>query len=64
MTPGGKIRALVVDDEPVARDRIVRLLQEQSDIELVGECSNGLETVTAIEQLLPDWSSSTCRCRK
>jgi two-component system LytT family response regulator len=49
-----KIRALVVDDEPVARDRIVRLLQQQSDIELVGECSNGVETITAIEQLLPD----------
>jgi two-component system LytT family response regulator len=49
-----KIRALVVDDEPVARDRVVRLLQQQSDIELVGQCSNGLETVTAIEQLSPD----------
>ena len=49
-----KIRALVVDDEPVARDRVVRLLQQQADIELVGECSNGLETVTAIEQLSPD----------
>jgi two-component system, LytTR family, response regulator len=49
-----KIRALVVDDEPVARDRVVWLLQQQADIELVGECSNGLETVTAIEQLAPD----------
>ena len=54
MTPGSKIRALVVDDEPVARDRVVRLLQQQADIELVGQCSNGLETVTAIEQLSPD----------
>jgi two-component system, LytTR family, response regulator len=49
-----KIRALVVDDEPVARDRLVRLLEQQADIELVGQCSNGLETVTAIEQLSPD----------
>ena len=54
MTPGSKIRALVVDDEPVARDRVVRLLQQQDDIELVGQCSNGLETVNAIEQLSPD----------
>jgi two-component system, LytTR family, response regulator len=54
MTFSQKIRALVVDDEPVARDRVVRLLQQQSDIELVGQCSNGLETVTAIERLLPD----------
>ena len=49
-----KIRALVVDDEPVARDRIVRLLAQQADVDLVGQCSNGLETVTAIEQLSPD----------
>jgi two-component system LytT family response regulator len=54
MTPGTKIRALVVDDEPVARDRVVRLLQQQDDIELVGQCSNGIETVTAIERLSPD----------
>jgi two-component system LytT family response regulator len=49
-----RIRALVVDDEPVARDRLVRLLEQQGDIDLVGQCSNGLETVTAIEQLSPD----------
>jgi len=49
-----KIRALVVDDEPVARDRLVRLLEQQDDVDLVGQCSNGLETVTAIEQLAPD----------
>jgi two-component system LytT family response regulator len=53
-TPGSKIRALVVDDEPVARDRLVRLLQQESDVELVGQCANGLETVSAIEQLSPD----------
>ena len=41
-----------------------QVLQEQADIELVGECSNGLETVTAIEQLSPDLVFSTCRCRK
>jgi two-component system, LytTR family, response regulator len=49
-----KIRALVVDDEPVARDRLVRLLEQQDDVELVGECANGIETVAAIEQHSPD----------
>jgi two-component system LytT family response regulator len=49
-----RIRALVVDDEPVARDRLVRLLEEQADVELVGQCANGVETVTAIEALTPD----------
>jgi two-component system, LytTR family, response regulator len=54
MNVGTRIRALVIDDEPVARERLVRLLQLESDIELVGECSNGLETVLAIETLSPD----------
>jgi two-component system, LytTR family, response regulator len=52
--PASKIRALVVDDEPVARDRLIQLLREEADVELVGECSNGVETVSAIEQLAPD----------
>lgn len=52
--PITKIRTLVVDDEPVARERVVQLLRQQGDIELVGECANGLETVAAIEQLSPD----------
>jgi two-component system LytT family response regulator len=49
-----KIRTLVVDDEPVARDRLVRLLEQQEDIDIVGQCANGLETVSAIGQLTPD----------
>jgi two-component system, LytTR family, response regulator len=49
-----RIRTLVVDDEPVARERLVRLLEQHEDIDLVGQCTNGLETVTAIGQLSPD----------
>jgi two-component system LytT family response regulator len=49
-----KIRALIVDDEPLARERIRRFLARESDIELVGECSDGREAVESIRRLRPD----------
>ena len=45
-----KIRALVADDEPVARARVVSLLKNEADIEVVQECATGEETRAAIEQ--------------
>jgi two-component system LytT family response regulator len=44
-----KIRTLIVDDEPLARERIRTLLQAESDIEIVGECANGAEALKALE---------------
>jgi two-component system, LytTR family, response regulator len=52
MTP--KIRTLIADDEPIARSRLAALLREENDIEIVGECSSGLETLSAIERTSPD----------
>src|SRR5262245_5006036 len=49
-----KIRTLVVDDEPIARARVVSLLQQEDDIEVVGECANGQQAVSAIEAMNPD----------
>ncbi len=49
-----KIRTLIVDDEPLARERIRTLLQSEPDIEVVGECANGEEAVTALKQQGPD----------
>jgi two-component system LytT family response regulator len=49
-----KIRALIVDDEPPARELIARLLREEPDVEVVGECANGRKAVAAIERLSPD----------
>ena len=48
------LRALVVDDEPLARDRLVRLLADLDDVRLVGECGSGEEAVEAILTLAPD----------
>jgi two-component system LytT family response regulator len=49
-----KIRALVVDDEPLARRGIRRLLQSAPDIEIVGEAGNGQDAITAVEKQKPD----------
>ena len=49
-----KIRALVVDDEPLARERVLTLLQHEEDVEVVGECGDGAQAVTAIQQHAPD----------
>jgi two-component system LytT family response regulator len=49
-----KIRALIVDDEPLARERLRSLLQDESDIELSGEFENGTKAVDAIRQDAPD----------
>lgn len=48
------IRALIVDDEAPARDKLRRWLGEQPDVELVGECADGLAAAAAIETLGPD----------
>jgi two-component system LytT family response regulator len=52
--PSPKIRTLVVDDEPVARARMLSLLQGEPDIEIIGECESGQDAVSAIEQASPD----------
>ena len=49
-----KIRTLVVDDEPLARERVMSLLQQESDVEIVGECSDGTQAVSAIQEQSPD----------
>lgn len=48
------IRALVVDDEPLAREKLLALLADESDIEVVGECGTGSSAVDAIERNTPD----------
>jgi two-component system, LytTR family, response regulator len=49
-----KIRTLVVDDEPLARERVMSLLQQENDVEVVGQCSDGGQAVTAIQSQSPD----------
>lgn len=49
-----KIRALIVDDEPIAREGVRVQLLKDPMAEIVGECANGLEAVYAIQTLAPD----------
>ena len=48
------IRALIADDEPLARERMRTLLGSETDIEVVGEARDGVEAVDAILAQNPD----------
>lgn len=48
------IRTLVVDDEKLARDRLIGFLQKEGEIDLVGQAKNGVEALKMIEDLNPD----------
>src|SRR5690348_12110651 len=48
------LRAVIVDDEELGRDRIQSLLEIQPDVEIVGICSDGASAVETIEREHPD----------
>ena len=49
-----KLTALIVDDEPLARERIRTLLATEPDIEIIGECADGRSALTTLRERLPD----------
>jgi two-component system, LytTR family, response regulator len=49
-----KIRTLIVDDEPLARQRLRALLEGDPDIDLLGECGDGKQAVAELRHLRPD----------
>ena len=48
------IKAILIDDEPLARSLVKEYLESHTDIIIVQECENGLEGVRAIQQHQPD----------
>jgi two-component system LytT family response regulator len=48
-----KLTALIVDDEPLARERLRTLLATEPELEVIGECVNGREAVAAIKKQRP-----------
>ena len=48
------IRAIIADDEPLARERIRSLLTEEPDVQVVAECGDGARTLKAAQELRPD----------
>jgi two-component system LytT family response regulator len=45
-----KIKALIADDEPLARERLSFLLSGQEGVEVAGECRNGKEVIAALKK--------------
>ncbi|MGH3442660.1 MAG: response regulator transcription factor [Nitriliruptorales bacterium] len=48
------VHVLVVDDQPLVRVGVARILGLEDDIEIVGECEDGDEVIEAVERLRPD----------
>ncbi|KAB8312836.1 two-component system response regulator YehT [Erwinia endophytica] len=48
------LKVLIVDDEPLARENLRILLEDERDITLVGECANAIEAIGAVRRLEPD----------
>jgi len=48
------IKTLIVDDEPLARERIAQMLENEPDIDIVGQCGDGKSAARAIKSKLPD----------
>src|ERR1051326_1275306 len=54
MTGKERIRAVIVEDEELARGVLRELLAKHPEIEVVGECANGFEAVKHVPELKPD----------
>lgn len=48
------IKALIIDDEELARKVVVRYLEKHPEIEIAGECENGFTGLKAINEIKPD----------
>ena len=48
------MRAIIADDEPLARERIRSLLAGEEDVEVIAVCSNGVQTLKATQDYRPD----------
>lgn len=54
MAPSDLLRVLVVDDEAPARRKLLRLLRDESNIEIVGDADNAESAISSIEKHRPD----------
>lgn len=49
-----RVRVLIVDDEPLARETLRLLMRRDAEVEIVGECGSGRDAVDTIDRLAPD----------
>ena len=57
---GAKSRVLIVDDHPLVRDGLTRVLSQQKDLACCGQAGTAPETFTAIRVPGPTWSFWIC----
>lgn len=50
----GRIKILIADDHSLVREGLMKILELEEDFEVVGQASNGLETIERIKELNPD----------
>lgn len=48
------IRTIIVDDEPLARKRVAKLLEDNDEFKVIAECKNGTEAINTIRKKKPD----------
>ena len=52
--PGKKVRAIIIEDEELARQILREMLKPHPEVEIVGECANGFDAVKMVPELKPD----------
>ena len=52
--PGDRIRVLIVDDHALFRRGLEMVLEQEDDVEVVGEAGDGHEAVERAQELMPD----------
>src|SRR5438045_9512327 len=48
------ISAIIADDEPLARERVRSVLEDEPDVEIVAECANGAQALKETQKRQPD----------
>ena len=49
-----QIRILIADDHPIVRQGLATVLEQESDLSVVGQAANGMEAVAKARELMPD----------
>ena len=58
-----EIHVVIADEDPAVRDQLRLLLAEETGVEIVAECSNALQTISAVKTYKPDLLYSISKCR-